>query len=139
MKYLLDTCFVSDIIKAQPNDGVMSWLSHQAEEALYLSVVTLGEVQADVSKLSDSPRKIQLASWLSNELIQRFSGRILPIDADVALVWGIKRGEAAAHGVVLPFADSQLAATAIARGLTVVTRNTSDLERCGALTLDPWS
>ena len=55
------------------------------------------------------------------------------------MVWGVKRGEAAARGNVLPLADSQIAATAIVGGMTVVTRNVSDLQRCGALTLNPWS
>ena len=139
MKYLLDTCVVSDLVKARPNDGVVAWLSGQEEETLFLSAVSVGELQAGISKLPDSPRKASLASWLANDLMKRFAGRLLPVDADVASVWGIKRGEAAARGVVLPFADGQLAATAIARGLTVVTRNTADLARCGALTLDPWS
>lgn len=138
MRYVLDTCLVSDLLKPVPNPGVVEWLSHQPEATLFLSVLTIGEIQAGISKLPDSPRKAMLASWLSNDLMQRFQGRILPIDADVALVWGVKRGEAAARGSVLPLADSQIAATAIVRGMTVVTRNVADLQRCGAMTLNPW-
>lgn len=139
MKYLLDTCFVSDLVKPTPNPGVIAWLAHQPEPALFLSVVTLGEIQAGISKLPESSRKAMLMSWVNNDLIQRFQGRILPIDTEVALTWGIKRGEAAAVGRVLPLADSQIAATAIVRGLTVVTHNVADLLQCGALTLNPWN
>lgn len=63
--------------------------------------------------------------------------RVLPITPEVALTWGIKRGESASRGGLLPLADSQLAATAIAWGLTLATRNVYDLERCGAMTLNP--
>lgn len=136
---MLDTCLVSDMVKPVPNHGVVEWLSHQQESTLFLSVVTVGEIQAGISKLPDSPRKAMLASWVSNDLLQRFQSRILPIDTDVALVWGIKRGESAAEGRVLPLADSQIAATAIVSGMTVVTRNTGDMQRCGAMTLNPWS
>lgn len=117
----------------------MGWLSHQPEPSLFLSVITLGEIQAGISKLPESSRKAMLASWVNNDLMQRFQGRILSVDTEVAVAWGIKRGEAAALGNVLPLADSQIAATAITRGMTVVTRNVADMQRCGALTLNPWS
>lgn len=139
MRYLLDTCFVSELVKPTPDSGVIAWLSHQPEPMLFLSVVTPGEIQAGISKLPESSRKAMLTSWVTNDLMQRFQGRILPVDTDVALTWGIKRGEAAARGNVLPLADSQIAATAIVRGMTVVTRNVADMQRCGALTLNPWS
>lgn len=139
MKYVLDTCLVSDLAKPTPNPGVVAWLSHQPEANLYLSVVTLGEIQSSISKMPDSPRKSVLASWVSNDLLQRFKGRMLHVDRDVALVWGTKRGESAARGKVLPLADSQIAATAIVHGMTVVTRNVADFQLCEAMTLNPWS
>jgi predicted nucleic acid-binding protein len=139
VNYLLDTCFVSELVKPSPNQGAVDWLENQAEERLYLSVITLGELQAGVSKLADSPRKALLLRWLNDDLTQRFTGRLLPVGSEAALVWGIKRGEAAAGGQTLPLADSLIAATAIAHGMTVVTRNTGDLQRCGAMTLNPWS
>ena len=139
MKYLLDTCVASDLVKPQPNAGLLAWLAEQPEEHLFLSVVTLGEIQAGISKLPDSSRKAMLTSWVTNDLLKRFSGRILAVDTEVALTWGIKRGEAAARGGLLPLADAQIAATAIVWGLTVVTRNAADLQRCGAMTLNPWS
>lgn len=139
MKYLLDTCLVSELVKPAPNAGLLAWLAQQPEEHLFLSVVTIGEIQAGISKLPDSARKAMLTSWVTNDLLKRFAGRILAVDTEVAQTWGIKRGEAAARGTPLPLADAQIAATAIVGGLTVVTRNAADLERCGAMTLNPWS
>lgn len=139
MKYLLDTCVVSDLVEPQPNAGLLAWLAEQPEEHLFLCVVTLGEIQAGISKLPDSSRKAMLTSWVTNDLLKRFSGRILAVDTEVALTWGIKRGESAARGSLLPLADAQIAATAIVGGMTVVTRNVDDLGRCGAMTLNPWS
>lgn len=139
MKYLLDTCVVSDLVKPAPNGGLQAWLSRQPEEHLFLSVITLGGIQAGISKLPDSSRKAMLTSWVTQDLLKRFSGRILAVDTEVALTWGIKRGESAARGSLLPLADAQIAATAIVNGMTVVTRNVADIERCGAMTLNPWS
>jgi predicted nucleic acid-binding protein len=138
LNYLLDTCLISELVKPAPNPGVLDWLDAQPEERIFLSVVTLGEIQAGISKLVDSRRKLALMSWLENELLPRFAHRLLPVSPDVALLWGKKRGDAAVSGATLPLADSLIAATAMSHGMTVVTRNTSDLQRCGALTLNPW-
>ena len=139
MKFLPDTCVLSDLVSRSPDKGLTDWLARQSEENLFLSVVTLGELQAGVSKLPDSARKALLAHWISQDLMKRFSGRILAVDAEVAQTWGMLSGESASRGIQLPLADAQIAATAIVRGLTVTTRNTRDIQRCGALTLNPWS
>lgn len=139
MRYLLDTCTISELVKrGEPDQGVLEWLGQQEEERLFLSAITLGEIQAGISKLPEAPRRLQLATWLDADLRQRFSGRILAFDAEVALVWGTKRGELASKGVLLPVADSLIAATAIAHGMVVVTRNERDLRLCGAMTVNPW-
>lgn len=140
MSYLLDTCVISELVKrGNPDSGVVGWLNQQDEDRLFLSSITLGEIQAGISKLPDSARRLELISWLDNDLRHRFASRILPVDLEVALVWGSKRGELARIGVTLPFADGLIAATAMAHGMTVVTRNVADLQRCGAMTLNPWS
>ena len=138
MSYLLDTCLISELVKPSPNQGVLDWLNGQLEERIFLSVVTIGEIQAGISKLAESRRKIDLMTWLENQMLPRFERRVLPVSPDIAMLWGKKHGEAAARGTTLPLADSFIAATAMTHGMTVVTRNTADLERCGALTLNPW-
>lgn len=139
MSFLLDTCFLSELVKAKPNPGVASWLATQDETQLFLSVISLGEIQAGVSKMPEGPRKLAFHSWLHQGLPQRFAGRVLDLDVASALLWGRLKGESSAQGVSLPVPDGMLAATATTHGFTVITRNTRDLLRCGAHCLNPWS
>lgn len=138
MKYLLDTCLISEVSKKEPNPNVLLWLDKQDESALYLSVLTIGELQKGISKLPDNARKAELQAWVNNELVGRFGRRILNIDVEVAGAWGILLGTAEKHGKKLPAMDSLIAATASVHALIVVTRNTRDMERCQAKVFNPW-
>lgn len=138
MKYLLDTCLLSELVKKKPNSGVVRWLEKADESTLYLSSLTIGELQRGISKLPDNPRKENLQAWVSNDLASRFEGRILDIDLEVAKAWGVMQGTGEQKGVVLPAIDSLIAATAVVHKLTVVSRNTKDLERCHVKVFNPW-
>jgi len=138
VKYLLDTCLISEVSKKEPNPNVLLWLDKQDESALYLSVLTIGELQKGISKLPDNARKAELQAWVNNELVGRFGRRILNIDVEVAGAWGILLGTAEKHGKKLPAMDSLIAATASVHALIVVTRNTRDMERCQAKVFNPW-
>ena len=138
MKFLLDTCLISEVIKKGPNPQVLLWLGNQDETALYLSVLTIGELQKGISKLLDASKKLELQGWVSNDLVARFEGRLLRIDAEVAAARGRLPGAAERPGKKLRVLDSLIAATAITHHLTVVTRNTRDLERCLAKVFNPW-
>lgn len=138
MKYLLDTCLISELIKKKPSLPVLRWLEKQDETALYLSVLTIGELQKGISKLPDNPKKLELQGWVNNELVGRFEGRILSIDVEVAAAWGKLLGSAEKQGRKLPVMDSLIAATANTHNLTVVTRNARDMERCQASVFNPW-
>ena len=138
MKYLLDTCLVSELVKKEPNPAVVRWLDAQDEQKLFLSVLNLGELQKGISKLSDGTKKEELQSWVALDLVERFTGRILELDLETALSWGRLQGEAEQAGEKLPVMDSLIAATAVAHGLVVVTRNVRDIERCGVKVCNPW-
>lgn len=138
MKYLLDTCLISELVKKDPNPAVVAWLDEQDEQKLFLSVLNLGELQKGISKLPESPRKSELQAWIALDLVERFDGRIIEVDLETALCWGRLQGEAEQTGVKLPVMDSLIAATAAAHGLVVVTRNVRDIERCGATVCNPW-
>ena len=138
MKFLLDTCLVSELVKMEPNLRVVSWLDKCDEQGLYLSVLTVGELQKGVSKLPAGIRKENLQMWIEHDLAERFKGRILELDMDSSLTWGKLQGEAEQSGEKLPVMDSLIAATAITHGLIVVTRNLKDLERCQAKVFNPW-
>jgi len=139
MKYLLDTCVISESVKKTPEARVMEWLENCDEDLLYISVLTLGEIQKGIAKLSDSMRKQHIQKWLDADLRDRFEGRILPITEDIALSWGVIQGEAESKGAPIPTIDSLIGATALAYNLCVVTRNENDIQRTGAHVLNPWN
>lgn len=138
MKYLLDTCLVSELVKKEPHPGVVSWLDERDEQTLFLSVLNLGELQKGISKLPAGTRKDELQAWIGRDLVERFAGRILDIDLATALCWGRIQGEAERAGEKLPVMDALIAASAAAHGLVVVTRNVRDVERCGVRVCNPW-
>jgi toxin FitB len=138
LKYLLDTCVISEMLVPKPNQNVVDWVSAQDEECLFLSVLTLGEIQKGISKLSESKKKKTLGMWLQTDLLERFSGRIVPIDDRVALNWGAIQASAEQIGSIIPSIDGLIAVTGVTHNMTVVTRNVSDMEPSGALLFNPW-
>ena len=138
MSYLLDTCVISEFARPAPSPGIVRWLDAQAEDQLYLSVVTLGEIARGVARLPDSRRRRRLAAWLHHDVRERFAQRLLPVSAQVALRWGELSGRAAASGVQISMADGIIAATALVHGLVVATRDVADLTATGAVVFSPW-
>ncbi len=136
--FLLDTNIISELIKPRPETKVVSWLMTTDEALLYLSVLTLGEIRKGIATLVHSIRRVDLESWLESDLRLRFSGRILSIDDGVADRWGYIAGRAAIRGTPVSVIDSLLAATAIHHNLTLVTRNTSDVDKTGVPVFNPW-
>src|SRR5262249_11642425 len=105
--------------------------------SVFLSVLTLGELQKGISKLPRSRRRSQLQQWVAQDLLQRFTGRILPIDLEVATRWGMITGEAEQAGHPIPVLDGLLAATAVVGGMMLVTRDTPHMAHTGASMFDP--
>lgn len=135
---LLDTCVISELVKPRPDENVVSWVDSVDERRLFLSVLTIGELEKGITKLPESPRKTELQAWLEHDLMERFAGRILPVDAAVAVTWGRIQGEAERAGMKLPVSDSLLAASAEVHRFILATRNVVDFDRCGATVLNPW-
>ena len=88
MRYLLDTCVISEMTKKRPSAKVLTWLDAQEELTLFLSVITLGELQKGVSKLPTSRKRGRLQQWVEQDLTRRFTGRILVVDLEVTMRWG---------------------------------------------------
>lgn len=125
-------------MKRQPSARLVSWIGAQSESDLFISVLTLGEIEKGIAKLPDGRKKSDYARWLYDALPTRFEGRVLPIDTPVALLWGNIQGEKEKRGIKLPVIDSLLAACAMAHSMTIVSRNAQDFARCGAEVLNPW-
>ena len=138
MSFLLDTAVVSELVRKSPSAAVLKWIDGQDEASLYLSVLTIGELEKGVARLPASARRNRLQSWVRRDLVGRFDGRLLPIDTRTATRWGSVTGESEKRGRPLPVIDSLIAATALVHGFTVATRNVEDFERCGAPCVNPW-
>lgn len=138
MAYLLDTCVLSELAKPRPDAGVLTWLEEEDEAQLFVSVLTLGELEKGIARLPASARRTRIERWVRRDLVARFEGRLLDVDRAVAERWGAISGASEARGTPLPVIDALIAASALAHGLEVVTRNTTDLERCGARCVNPW-
>lgn len=135
MSYLLDTNVVSETIRRDPDPSVIAWLEQIPDQALCISVLTLGEIRKGVESVSDRRRREKLRLWLEVELPEWFEGRVLPIDLSVADRWGRLVAEA---GRPVPSIDSLLAATAMHYELRMVTRNDRDFTYPGLEVINPW-
>ena len=138
MKFLLDTCVISELMAKRPNQAVMQWIDSVDEDRLYLSVITIGEIRKGIAKLADSPRKLELQEWLSDHLLSRFSDRIVVIDTGVMLDWGQLVGNLERLGKPMPLMDSLIAATVLHGGFVLVTRNEADFECADVRMLNPF-
>lgn len=137
MSYLVDTNVLSELAKSKPDAQVVAWLRDHEQE-LYVSTVTIGEIRRGIEGLPAGKRKEGLLAWL-NGLCKRMEGRILSFNTSTAHVWGQSVATWEKSGVIVPSLDSQIAATAHRRSLTIVTRNTSDFQRTGIKLLNPFS
>ena len=136
MSYLLDTNILSELRRGSRCDvGVAEWFAGCAEEELFTSVLCLGEIRLGIEAVRPRDQEFarRLLLWL-DYLIEAFEGRILAVDQIVALEWG----RAAAPSSVAPV-DELLAATASARGFTLVTRSVRNVARMGIPVLNPFS
>jgi predicted nucleic acid-binding protein len=138
MNYLLDTNVVSEWIKPYPQPSVVEWIARVDEDRVFLSVASVAEIRRGIELLDAGRRREQLDTWLEDELLSRFDGRIIELDLAVANAWGHLMARAQKTGVGLGTMDAFFAATAMARGLTLVTRNVADFERLGVELLNPW-
>jgi predicted nucleic acid-binding protein len=136
VSYLLDTNALSELRKGErANPGVLSWFAQVSDEELFTSVLVLGELRRGIESLRrrDSVAATSLDQWLAR-LTEQFADRLLPVDRDTALRWGRLNVPDP-----VPTVDGLLAATALVHELTLVTRNTRDVERTGVALINPFT
>ncbi len=137
MRVLLDTCVLAEIRHPQGDPEVKRRIAGFRDESIFLSVITIGEIEKGVSLLAKGKKRSALEEWL-NTLEQNFESRILQVDCEVARLWGQLAAKAQAQGMVVSVTDGLIASTALRHGMTVVTRNSRHFEATGATLLDPW-
>ncbi len=134
--FLLDTNVVSELRRVEKADRkVLAWASSAPLASFFLSVVTVLELEFGALSVErrDKAQGLVLRSWIDDQILPRFEGRVVSIDSAVAL-------RCAKLHVPDPRAerDALIAATALVHGMTIVTRNVADFEPTGVRILNPW-
>ena len=131
--YLLDTNVVSELRKPKPHGAVLAWFRGVEDAQLFLSAVTLGEVQAgiEITRQQDPDKAQAIEHWL-NQLAAAYN--VLPMDAAAFRIWA----KFMHHQSNTVYEDAMIAATAQVNKLTVVTRNTTDFKRFDVALLNPF-
>ena len=134
---ILDTNVVSEARKPSGNRNVKTWLSGQDGDEMYISSVTVLELQRGISqseKRGDKPQAAMLTRWLDDMVLPTFAGRILPVDHAIARLAGRLAWPSATD-----FRDAVIAATAMVHDAIVVTRNISHFQKSGVQWVNPWT
>jgi hypothetical protein len=139
VNYLLDTVAISEAVKSSKDRGYMSWLTTTNDECLYVSCLTIGEIQKGISLASDPRLRQKLENYLAG-LYEAFADRILELNVYDTTLWGKLTAKAQKSGKTPPVIDSLLAAQCLRNQMVLVTRNVKYFEQFTELdVLNPWS
>ena len=131
--YLLDTNVISELRRVKPHGAVVAWIQSIEDKDLYLSAVTIGEIQAgiEITREQDVTKAVQIERWLD---MVADTYNVLPMDSSVFRVWA-KLMHRTSDTL---YEDAMIAATAKVHHLTVVTRNVADFQGLGVKLLNPF-
>ena len=135
--WLIDTSLVSEWVKPRPDTAVVSWLDEADEDRIFLSVVSLAEIRFGIERLAPGRRRTRLDQWLLEELPERFEGRIVLVDEQVADACGRLLARARQAGRGLEAMDALIAATCLVCELVLATRNIGDFDWLGVELFTP--
>jgi len=132
--WLLDTMVISELRKRTPDPNVVNWLSSAPEKSLFLSVVTISEIQRGIAlqRSKDASFAERLQYWL-DEMMRNYGDCVLPVTPEIACCWGELTARVGHDG-----ADVLIAATALQHGLSVVTRNERPFSQFSVRVLNPY-
>ncbi len=133
--FLIDTDVLSALRRRERHPKIVDWLNRQATTDLYLSVVTIGEVERGITQQKrHNPEFARRLTLWRESVLASYGDRILDVDLPIARRWGRLTADLGHRAV-----DLMIAATALQHGLTVVTRNVKHFEPTGVKTLNPFS
>ena len=138
MSVLLDTCVLSEAQRPKPDIRVIVAIERLNSSEIYFSVITIGEIVRGITLLDPGHRRSGLEAWL-REIETDHRDQVLPVDSEVARLWGHASAHLARQGVVIADADILIAATALRYELPVMTRNVRHFRHLDVQVIDPWS
>ncbi len=126
------------MVAVKPNPKVLSWFESQNEKTLFLSIITVGEIEKGIYQLPASRKRTLLETWLFDELVPGFHGRVLEINRKLMTTWAKMIADLKTKGIIRPSFDSLIEATALHHQLILVTRNVKNFQDSQVTILNPW-
>ena len=136
---LIDTNVISEVMRISPSLRVLEWLNQQDAASLYISTITIGEIEYGLRILPAGKRRLALKERFKQFIERAFTQRVLVYDKAASNAYGDLMGYRRELGRPMNAPDGQIAAIARAGGLAIATHNTRDFEDCGVNLIDPFS
>lgn len=137
MNVLVDTCVLSEFQRPVPDERVVSLFDRLSDREIHLSAITIGEITKGIALLELGRQRLRLQRWLHG-IEQDYVDQILPVDRDVARIWGENSARLRQAGMTIPVSDGLIAATAVHHALPLMTRNVRHFQPLGIEIIDPW-
>ncbi len=138
MKYLLDTTLLIELAHAAEEDWISRWVDAFDEDSVYISILTIGELSRGIEAEPDPQRKQALQTWLDDDLLVRFHGKIVPLDLEVMAEWGGLTVQLTETEHQLSAVESLIAATVKAKKMVLITYDREIYTAAGIDASDPW-
>lgn len=135
---LLDTNVLSELMKSRPQAGVIAWMNDIETTQLWLSTITIAEIEYGLQVMPDGARRARLRRRFEGFVDSAFSGRVLDFGFRPAVIYGEIMSHRRAVGRPISVADGQIASIALSRGFKLATRNIRDFEDCGLDLINPF-
>jgi len=139
LKYMLDTNIISELVKPEPNENVISFIRNCNEMNLYLSVVTIGEIKYGIEKSQNGQKKESLHRWLYEDLLKRFESKIIDIDLETMLTWAKNTQKLHSIGKPMPIMDLLIASSCMNKNFILLTRNEKDFANLDIEIINPFN
>ena len=136
--FLLDTCALSELVAKRPNPHAVETIADLPDEQWFIAAASVGEIRRGIDELPDSARRNFLDNWFHEHIRGIYLQKIIVFNVDEATTWGTLVATLRRQRRPMSVVDSQIAATALVHGLTIVTRNEKDFTAAGVKILNPW-